>query len=319
MNRLWLLALCSAGTAGATNIDFGVTYPLTARVGVSDVSLLSGRLAAGLSTQGADLTFSRLLSLPPLGAVSVNSSVQVAWTGGVRLGSAATGAAGPLALNLAGTYFTTAASTFDPLAAWTPEPTDLRAQGWRADLSLRYRVNRQTVAVLGTELGGQWNVYGGAELRRDLTRTLPPAEGDDPEAPPETEKIGSLSYRVGVRAGRNVLGATAGITYATETGRTFALDAQLGPNAAAAYSLGLVASASFPDVLGEGSTLRPYLAYEPWRPYVNPLRAGVEATRPLGPGTLKVDVRGGQSQAGLFGFGVGVAYSFPLDRQAEQP
>lgn len=324
MQRLFLTALSCAGlgcvgTVGATNIDFGVTYPFTARVGVSDWRVLSGSVAAGVSIRGVDVTYSRGLSLAPLGALNTSLTGQVAWNGGFRVSSAATGALGPVALNLSGAYFTTPATTFDPLAGWTLTPTDLRAHGWQADLNVRYRVNRQTVAVLGTELGGQWNVYGGAEFRRDLTRTLPRVEGDDPEAPLETETTGTLAYRVGARAGADVLAATAGVTYTTQAGRSLTLDAQYGPERNGNSGLGVVASVSFPEVLGENSSLRVYTAYEPWRWNTNPLRAGVEVTRPVGPGTLKLDVRGGLTRDAQAGFGVAVGYSYPLGQSESQP
>lgn len=319
MKRLWFLMLCSAGSAGATNIDFGVTYPFTARIGVSDFSFLNGKLGAGVSTRSADVTYSRGLSIPPLGALNSTLTGQVAWNGGFRVSSATTGALGPVALNLSGAYFKTSATTFDPLAGWTLAPTDLRYNGWNADLNVRYRVNRQTVAFLGSELGGQWNVYGGAEIRRDLTRTLPPAEGDDPEAPPETETTGTLTYRVGARAGASVLAATAGLTYATPEGRSFALDAQYGPERSGNSGLGIVASVSFAEALGENSNLRVYTAYEPWRWNTNPLRAGLEVTKPIGPGTLKLDVRGGLTRDTQPGFGVAVGYSYPLGSTPQEP
>lgn len=305
--------------AGATDIDFGVSYPFTARLGVSDWRVLSGAVSAGVSTRGLDISYARGISVAPLGALNSTLKGQVAWNGGFRVSSATTGALGPVALNVSAAYFTTTASTFDPLAGWTLAPTDLRERGWNADLGVRYRVNRQTVAVLGSELGGPWNVYGGAEFRRDLTRTLPRAEGDDPESPLETETTGTLTYRLGARAGTDVLAATAGVTYATPDGLSFALDAQYGPERGGNSGLGILGSISFPDALGENSSLRTYAAYEPWRWNTNPLRAGVELTRPVGPGTLKLDVRGGLTRSGETGFGVTVGYSYPLGGTPQEP
>lgn len=319
MKKFLATALLLGCTAQAVNLDFGVSYPLTARVGVSDWGVLGGRVGAGLSTKGADLSYARVLALPPLGAVSVSSRAQVAWAGGYWLESRGTGALGPVAVNLGGNVFSTPASTFDALAYYILTPTDTRPSGWNADLSVRYRVNRNAVAVLGGEFGGQTNGFAGVELRRDLTRTLPPAEGDDPEAPPETESLGTLTYRLGVRAGRDVLGATAGITYATQSGRTLALDAQLGPSRSGNAGYGVVGSVGFGEVLGDGSSLRAYAAYEPWREYAAPLRVGLEASKPLGRGTLGLNLRGGQNRLGETGFGVSATYSFPLGGSTEQP
>lgn len=319
----WAAALTAnvvaTGSAGATTLDFGVSAPATARIGVSDLRLLGGAVGAGLSTRGLDLSYGRGLAVPPLGAVNVSSRFQVAWSGGQRLSSAASGTVGPVALSLDGVAFSTAATTFDPLAGWTLEATDLRDRGFRADLGLRYRLSRQTVAALNTELGGQSSVYAGAEWRRDLTRTLPPAEGDDPNAPAETESSGALTYRAGVRLGRGVLGAVGGLTYARDDGKTFVLDAQVGPGDGGHSGLGLVGSVTLPDVLGDTSLLRVYGAYEPWRENVMVLRAGVEASRQVGAGTLSVALRGGQDRAGTGGFGASLGYSLVLGGGAAQP
>lgn len=310
--------------AQATNLELGVAYPGWARVGVSDFSALGGTLGGGLSTRGADVSYARGLALPPLGTISVATKAQLTWCGGFSVSSRGSGTVGPVAVNLGAAYFTTAASTFDPLAEWTLTPTDTRNNGFNADLNVRYRVSRQWVAVVGGEFGPQNNGYLGAETRRELTRTLPPAEGDDPEAPRETETVGVLTYRAGLRAGKDVLGATAGMTYATENGSSYALDAQVGPNRGGNSGLGLVASATFPNVLGEDSNLKAYAAYEPWRENVAYIRAGVEASKPIGPGTLTLNIRAGSRKsmtdvALTPGFGVSASYKMVLGAKTEQP
>lgn len=308
-----LLALSAwpGSAASALNLEFGVAYQSGApslldggllRVGVSDLTAGRFTLSAAASNRGVEVGVSQGLSLPPAGAVTARTDAAVAWGGGLRLSSAATATLGPVALNLGGAFFTTSATTLDPLAAWTLAPTDLRTRGWNMEVTARYRVNRTLVALLGGEFGGQSHGLLGAEWRRDLTRVLPPAEGDDPEAGPETERTGSVALRLGARAGRGVLGVTGGVTYSTEAGLSVAVDALAGPG-----TWGAVGSLSVPDVLGEGSSARAYLAYEPWRVLSAPLRAGVETALPAGPGTLKVDVRGGSG-----GVGAGVRYTFPL-------
>lgn len=299
------LAAALASSAGAVNLDFGAAYRTGGpwlSAGVSDIPLGRGTFSVTASNRAVEARTTRGFSLPPAGALSASASAAVTWRGGVRLTSAGTATLGPVALNLGGAFFTAGAAEVDPLAAWTPEPTDLRARGWNADLTARYRVGRTLIAVLGSEFGPQNNVSGGVEWRRDLTRVLPPAEGDDPEAEPATERAGTLTLRLGARAGRGVLGVTGGVTYGTEAGVSVALDALAGPG-----SLGAVGSLSAADLLGEGSTTRLYLAYEPWRLASAPLRAGAEATLPAGPGTLSVDVRGGTG-----GLGARLGYSLPL-------
>lgn len=133
-------------------------------------------------------------------------------------------------------------------------------------------------------------------------------ESDDPAAAePETEVTGTVTWRLGARAGRDVLGLTAGVGYATPSGLNLGLDALVGPG-----SFGVTASLSAADVLGEGTTLRVYGAFEPWRNHTMPLRAGLEATLPAGPGELGLDLRGGQASNGSLGYGARISYSLPL-------
>ncbi|KQR40805.1 hypothetical protein [Deinococcus sp. Leaf326] len=311
------LALAGAPVAHAATLDFSASYPLGARAGVSDLRLLGGAVGAGLSTRGADLSYARGLALPPLGAASAELRAALAWSGGVRLGATATGTAGPVALNLGLAGWTTAATTLDPLAAWTLAPADLHARGLSADLGARYRLSRALVATADGHLGAQPQLVLGVENRRDLTRTLPPTEGDDPAAPPETETTGTLTLRGGVRTGQEVLGLTAGVAYATPAGTVLALDAQAGPARGGRRGLGLVASVTAPDLLGEGSRVQAYAAYEPWRLTAAPLRLGAQASLPLGPGTATLDLSGGRDPAGVAGFGVRVGYQFPLGGSGE--
>ncbi|EYB67184.1 hypothetical protein DEIPH_ctg050orf0037 [Deinococcus phoenicis] len=315
-----VLALAWGSAAGALTLDFGVAYrsgdltPWDGRLlhaGVSDVSFGRGTLAAHVSNRAAEVGVVQGFSLPPAGAVSTGVDAAVAWTGGVRVSSRVGASFGPVALNLAGAGFTTSADTVDPLAAWTLAPTDLRTRGWNAEFTARYRVSRTLIAVAGGEFGPQNQGTLGVEWRRDLTRVLPPAEGDDPDAEPATERTGTLTLRAGARAGQGVLGVTGGVTYSAESGLSLALDALAGPG-----QWGAVGSLSAPDVLGAGSLSRLYVAYEPWRWASAPLRAGVETRVPAGRGTLSLDLRGGVQPAGAGGFGARLGYSFPLGEPA---
>lgn len=318
---LGLALLGISGHAGATKVEFGVAYRNVgstlweqgwARLGVSDFPLLGGKFAAGVSNRAADLAYTRGLSLAPLGAATSRTDLAVTYQGGVRVSSRANASLGPVALNLGGAYFTTSALNVDPLAAWAFAPLDMRDQGWNADLTLRYRVSRTLVAVAGGEFGPQHQGFLGVEGRQELTRTLPLPADAEPGTEPDTENLGTLAWRVGGRAGQGVLGVTAGVTYATEAGVSLGLDGLLGPDA-----YGVTGSLYAPDLLGDGSTLRLYAAYEPWRVASTPLRVGLEAGLKAGPGQLSLNVAGGLSSVGAGGFGVKVGYSLPLDAPAD--
>ncbi|KEF34400.1 hypothetical protein RDMS_07060 [Deinococcus sp. RL] len=303
--RVLALSALLGGAAGAAGLEFGVTAAvpsgLLPRVAVTDLEW--GRLSFGAaaSTRALEARVSGGLSLPPAGAVTLTGGAAVTGRGGVRLETRASGTLGPVALNVGVRAFTAPATDVDPLAAWSLAPIDERARGWGADLTARYRLSRTLVAVAGGEVGPQPQAFAGAEWRRELTRPLPPSEGEDPAADPLTERVGSLTLRLGARAGADVLGVTGGVTYAAETGPSASVDVLAGPG-----SWGAVGSVGLPGLLGEESAARLYVAYEPWR-RAAALRAGAELERPLGPGTLLAEVRGGSG-----GFGVRGTYRFSL-------
>ncbi|GGR80332.1 hypothetical protein [Deinococcus sedimenti] len=337
-----LLAAPALSAAQATSVNFGVAYvrpadpwtwPAWAQLGVDDVSLGGGTLSASVSTRTLSVGYRQGLSLPPLATVTARTDLTVTVNREFRVSSRASGSAGPVAVTAGGAYFTLPATGSDPLAAYAEAPADLRLRGWTADLSVRYRVNRDLVAVLGGEFGPQQHAALGVEGRRALTRVLPPdpadvpgdsGDGSDP-APmpePETEVTGTVTWRAGVRGGPDLLAVTGGVGYATPAGVTLNLDALAGvtdwrsrPNTASAHmTWGLTGSVGAPDLLGEGSTLRAYAAYEPWRAVSSPLRAGVNATVPAGPGTLNLDLAGGRGLDGTMGFGVRMGYRLDLSR-----
>lgn len=333
-----LLTAPALTTAHATSLNFGVAYvqpqspwswPVWARAGVDDVALGGGTLSGSVSTRALSVGYRRGLSLPPLAAVTASTDLTVTRQG-YRLSSRASGSAGPVAVTAGGAAFTVPATVNDPLAAYAQAPVDLRLKGWNADLSVRYRVNRDLVAVVGGEAGPQAHATLGVEGRRPLTRIVPPDPADQPEASgdgsdpapipaPETEVTGTVNWRAGVRAGADLLAITGGVGYATPAGITLNLDALAGVQdwrrvQTRQRAWGLSGSVAAPDLLGEGSTLRAYAAYEPWRAAASPLRAGLNAAVPAGSGLLNVDVAGGRGLDGALGFGVKVGYQFDLGR-----
>lgn len=343
-------------SAQAATLDFGVSYRapdagLWGRVGVSELDLLGGQVSAAVGSRAAQVGYARSLSLPPLGAATARTDLAVTWQGGVRLDSRASAGVGPVALNLAGAYFTAPVTDVDPLAAFAQAPADLRERGWNASLGARYRVDRDLIAVVGGELGAQPQLSVGVEGRRVLTRPVtaepeaaePEAVEPDPTAAPEaaapeaatpdaaadpadpatdtpdtdplgmddtlpdTEPTGTLTWRAGALAGRDVLGLTGGLTYAAESGLSVGVDALAGLN-----TFGVTGSLSAPDLIGEGSSVRLYAAYEPWRTVSSPLRTGLSASLPAGSGTLTLDASAVRTRQGQAGFGVRVGYTLPL-------
>ncbi|WP_144012105.1 hypothetical protein [Deinococcus sp. LM3] len=349
-------------SAQAATLDFGVSYRapdagLWGRVGVSELDLLGGQVSAAVGSRAAQVGYARSLSLPPLGAATARTDLAVTWQGGVRLDSHASAGVGPVALNLAGAYFTAPITDVDPLAPFAQAPADLRERGWNASLGARYRVSRDLIAVVGGELGAQPHLSVGVEGRRLLTRPVPPSDdGTDPDAAeetpvpepaapetvtdptttdpttdlpttdtpeadplgvddamgmddtlPDTKPTGTLTWRAGVLAGRDVLGLTGGVSYATENGLSVGVDALAGLN-----TFGVTGSLSAPDLIGEGSSVRLYAAYEPWRTVSSPLRTGLSASLLAGSGTLTLDASAGRTLQGQAGFGVRMGYTLPL-------
>ncbi len=291
------LAALTSGLAGATSLDFGVSYAPSGgtlaqdsllRFGVQDFQLSGFSLAAGLGTRGLDAALSRSLVLPGLGVARARASGAVLFSGGLRGGLSVSGTAGPVALTLTGSAWNAGLTAFDPLARWAEAAPDLRESGASLEAAARYRLNRDVVLSVVGDLGGQSSLLAQAELRAE-----------------------ALSYRFGLRAGQHVLGVTAGATYTDpDTGLNAALDALAGPD-----TLGLTGHLGLDGALGDGSSLRVFVAYEPWRTTSEVLRYGAQVGLPVGNGTLDLEGYGGSRDQSLQsqGFGLKVGYVLSLD------
>lgn len=296
MKRVLMMVALLCGTAGAAQIGVEVGGGPFVRGSVSDLSAGDGSLSFGLSNRAVEAGYalgldSLLGAAGAVGTLGARLNAAYVFSGGVRLGLSANGTLGPAALTLAGAYWTAPARDQDPLAEFSEAGVSPRAQGWSADLGARYRLRRDLVLLGSGSLGAQPNLAAGVEYRS-----------------------GAVSYRGGARAGAGVLGATAGLSYRTEEGATLALDGLLGPN-----SLGLSGSLAISDALGDGSSLRLYSAYEPWRSDARPLRLGAEASLPVGPGTLDLAVRGGPGPAGMGELGLRAGYRFEFPAPPADP
>lgn len=268
----------SAASASATAVEFGVSSGPLVRVGVRDLEVGGGMAGFGVSNRAVDLSFERGIDFSVLGTVNARLSAALAFSGGGRLNLTTSGTAGPFALTGSLNVWSAPQAIFDPLAPLAFEPTSLRPDGWSLDLAGRYRVQRDLLVLVSGNLGEQANVGVAGEWRRE-----------------------DLSWRAGARFGDDVLGLTAGLTVRGE-GATLALDGLLGT-----ADLGVTASVTVPDPFEVPSSLRAYVAYEPWRRTVEPLRFGVALTSEVGPGELTAELRGG---AGRLGARVG--YVLPL-------
>ena len=288
------LVLVLSGAAGATNLDFGLSYSsyvntgLTGRLGLSDIPVGANRFSAAISNRAAELGVRRNLVIAGLGTARLGLNVAGVYAGqpGVRLNADLGGTLGPVALSASVGVWNTYAAALDPLSAWNQVALDPGIRGAQANLEGRYRVSRDLIATLSGELGAQSSGALVGEYRR-----------------------GDLSYRLGARAGSGVLGAVLGGSYRAET-FTVGVDALLGAKSGVTLSVDAPAAVSLDSE--RAIDLGGYLAYEPWRTVALPLRYGVDASLPLpiGPasdGTLKVGLRGGSG-----GVGAKVGYTFTL-------
>lgn len=272
-----------AGGAGAETLDVSLSSATSFRMALTGVEALDSTFSFGFGNRAADFSVGRGLDLSVLGTVNarVDGALLIGEPGlRGRLGVTASASLGPAAATVTASAWTAPLAALDPLAPFAFEAANTSGGGLGVALNARYRLSRDTLLLTDGALGAQPNVGVSGEFRR-----------------------GDLSYRVGGRVGSGVLGVTGGLTLRRDD-VTLAVDALLGPN-----SLGLTGSfslaAPLPDV---DSSLRAYVAYEPWRLSAEPVRVGVALTAALGPGELMGELRGG----GTF-LGVRVAYSLPLD------
>lgn len=288
-----LLSLCCAAQATDLQLSsqFSVQNRPLFRAELNDVPTGPGRTHFSLSTHAGQVGYRQSLSLPALGAVQGEVRLSHPWSGGLRLSGELGGSAGPVALGIGGEAFSAPLTEEDPLAPWQAQARDLRPQGWNLKLNARTRLSRFWTLQGSGEFGVQPNVLAELEWRR---------------APREdTEADTTLLLRGGARAGREVLGLSAGMTYRTEQGLDLSADALIGPQP------GLSARLSLPP-LGD-TELSAYASYEPWRRASAPLRYGADLRRPLGNGELGASLRGGTGPGGEPGFGAELRYTLPLD------
>lgn len=294
-----LLLILSSSVAQATDLQLSTQFSTSNRpfleAAVTDLPTGPGQTRFGVSTHAIRASYRQSLSLPALGAVQGDAELSHPWSGGLRLRGQLGGSVGPVSLGIRGEAFNAPLSAEAPLAPWQEEAHDLRPQGWNVNLDARYRLSRFLTAHGHSELGAQANTLAELEWRRA------PAADADPD--------NVLLLRGGVRAGQEVLGLSAGLTYRTGNGLDLSADALLGPQPSLSARLNL-------PPLGD-TELSAYASYEPWRRFSAPLRYGADLSRPLGRGQLGVSLRGGQGLDGQPGFGAALQYSLPLGQQGD--
>lgn len=275
----WLLGSCLLlGGASAADVEVRATTAPSARIGVSGLELRGFDVGFGVSNVGLDLSVGRRLDLSALGTLSARTTVATTFSGALSVASNASGTLGPIAVNASLNAFTAPPATFDPLAQFSFEPTSTLDSGVLLSATGRYRVQRDLVVGVSGDLGADSGVSVFGELRRD-----------------------ELTVRLGGRTGASVTGLLVGATLRGET-TTLGVDALLGAN-----GVGVTSSVTLLDVLGENTSARAYVAFEPWRTAAAPLRYGADVTLPVARGELTAGVRGGTGNVGLR-----VAYAFAL-------
>ncbi|MFC6591187.1 hypothetical protein ACFP81_03510 [Deinococcus lacus] len=174
LTAAFLLALACSG-AQAQSWGFGLAAGRGWQPEVTfGTRLGSGTLGVRLTPGSGEISYGQLLTLPPLGMVETRSQAGALWAGPAagawHTASQASASVGPIALRLAGNYHTAALTEWEPLAAWTLEPSDTRTQGWNLRLDARVRQEPQRFLLLGGEAGGSpmstWPRSGRCGLRR---------------------------------------------------------------------------------------------------------------------------------------------------------
>ncbi|PYE54387.1 hypothetical protein [Deinococcus yavapaiensis] len=275
----WLLGFCLLlGAAHAADVEVRATTDPSVRVGISGLDIRGFDVGFGVSNVGLDLSVGRRLDLSALGTLSARTTIAATFSGAFNVVSTANGTLGPIALSSSLNAFTAPPSAFDPLAVFSYEPTPTLNSGLLFSATGRYRVQRDLVVGVSGELGADSGVSVFGEIRRD-----------------------ELTLRLGGRTGATATGLLVGATMRGET-TTLGVDALLGMN-----SVGVTGSVVVQDLLGENTSARAYLAFEPWRTAALPLRYGADVTLPVARGALTAGVRGGTGNVGLR-----VSYAFPL-------
>ena len=310
MKRFFVIAACTLvlSQARATEIEVNAavgTFPFSVGValrelvigndpdvklelGVSNRALLAG-IGLGQDYGPAGVLTGNLrfaFVFDPTGAVNANA--------GVRLRAIVRGTVGPGAVEATGLYWSTPSDAANPLAVFERDAEPIEREGYLLGLSGSYRLSRILVVKANTRF---------ASIGSRIEARLEGRESDY-----------SLS------GGALVAWQAPGITYAGVFGAkyspqdqpfTVGAEALLGAGPSG-FDYGLIVffDTTIPDDLG---TLSAFVAYEPWRSDVYPLRFGAGFETPAGPGVLYTRVQGGSLLGGLFPWGVQIGYRLFLD------
>lgn len=289
-------------------------------LGLRGVRLGGGALDFSVGSQDAALSYGQVLALPLLGYAETQTEAQWRWSGGSRLMTQGVLAAGPAELRLGAERFTAPLLRLTPLDTLNDPTPDLRVEGQRGNVSLRYRVQPATFVTLsreweaGTVTAAEaewrpqlWSVDGGGPV---LARVDPRDLNPDSWA----ESLGTLRVRLGsewrsASEDQTAPGLRAGLNWTAAAGGEAELAAILGTHSE------LTAGWLLYDVLGPESQLRlSAMLTDAWEPGELTAQAGLTAAVPLD-GRSELHFQG---SAGGAGTAVRVVVLLPLGISQEQ-
>jgi hypothetical protein len=286
------------GAAGAFPFTIGVALRNLIVANNPDISLeatATNRWALAGIGVGNDLG--------PVGRFSVQTRFAFVYSGGVRLRLNARGTFGPVAADFSGLYWSVPPDATNPMVTFEKDSDPFGNNGFLLSANLGYRLSR----VLIVSVGGRYSTAGsrvGARLEY---------------------REGEITLYGGPQFAFQDLGnQNAGVTYAGVIGGKYAPEndpytiggelllgwGPIGGGENVVYGLNFDFSTDLPDNIG---TLGAYVALEPWRLDVYPLRFGASFVTPLGPGQLYTRLGGGTLLGGVFQWGVQLGYVLFLD------
>lgn len=312
MKRLTLI-VCVLGllaqNARATEIEvFGAagTFPFTVGIALRNLIVANDpeiSLEATATNRWALAGVGLGQDLGPIGRFSVQTRFAFVYAGGVRLRLVARGTFGPVAADFQGLYWSVAPDVTNPMVTFEKDSDPFGNNGFLVSSNFAYRLSR----VLVVSLGGRYSTAGSRVGAR-----LEYREG-------EVTIYGGPQF-----AFQDVGNQNLGVTYAgviggkytpetdpyTVSGELLVGYGPIGGVDGIVYGLNLSFDTDLPDNFG---TLGAYVALEPWRVDVYPLRFGASFTANLGPGQFYTRLGGGTLLGGLFQWGAQLGYVLYLD------
>ncbi len=300
MKRFLGLLVILFSVAQAQTLEVSAGLPFTAQIAISNV-VLSDVISVGaaVSTERVKVSADGVLDFSVVGSLQARVIAEVAYVGRFRVQLLARGSFGPIAANLGVAYWNAAPANFDPFEIFATDPLPNSGIGFRTDLGIGYRVNRN------------FSVFGAGRFGSDFSSFSLEARVRDGEFEFRGGLLGAVQT-----TNAAILAQASAIYSPEELPFTVSLGAGFGfTQTGLAYEGQL----TFAWIVLEEVSLSVNAVYQPWRVDVLPFRGSLEVRINPGFGTILLTGYLGYNQVNTWVYGARIAFRITLEELFPSP